>query len=312
MRYRCFNESVPGLKYQKKGWNCQDYSYSYETQNYKMIVVDDGHGSKDCFRSDIGAKFGAQAAIKELKRYLKNDDLKNSMFSETGIKNFKYDLWKEWRRLVKKHWKKEKMKKNGVGIDERRYETVSDNYKIRYESDDENLVEKNLYTAYGTTMVLAISIESQILLLQIGDGTCVVLYDDGIMECPIPNDDRNFLNVVVSMCEEDAYRSIRHKVINCKTTSHKPVAVFLSSDGLDDCFPVYKNNEYLYKVYSALLDSVINNGFVDTEFDIKNSLLPEISSKISQDDISLAYMICTDISVLKSTLNNIDCEFKDD
>ena len=313
MKYRSFSRSQIGPKYEKKGLNCQDNSSCYDDANIQIIAIADGHGSNDCFRSDIGSKLAVEAGIGLGQIFLdKNSfDEDEVLFSETGVHNFKYTFWKEWRKLVKAHWDECIRNNSTVGNNEFRYETVSDKYKERYQSDDEDIVNKYLYTAYGTTLILAIRIKKQILILQIGDGTCVVLKDDGSYSCPVPVDDDNFLNVVVSLCEENAYHSIRHVIIDCDDNGPNPVAIFLSSDGLDDCYPVYKNDEHLYSLYSVILDNIINVGFEDTEREIEDSLLPDLTNKGSQDDISLAYMIYEDIDKLKDTYNKIDEEYKE-
>ena len=113
------------------------------------------------------------------------------------------------------------------------------------------------------------------------------------------------------MCEEDANLKIRHVVIDCDAESPtSPVAVFLSSDGVDDCYPVYRNEQHLYKLYSIILENVLNVGFEATEAEITDTLLPGMTSKSSQDDISLAYFLTEDISVLCETFDNISPTLK--
>ncbi|MCR5214664.1 MAG: protein phosphatase 2C domain-containing protein [Eubacterium sp.] len=312
MRFRLYSKSVLGPKYEKMGLNCQDNSRVYDDGTNQFIAVADGHGSNNCFRSDVGSDLAIMAAFSESQKFLKSDNLDENgyTFSETGIHYFKYTFWQEWRRLVKEHWEACKNNPDHEGANAFRYEGVSDKYKARYESEDKDIVDRYLYTAYGTTLIFAIKIEKQILILQIGDGTCVVLMDDGSYSCPVPVDEDNFLNVTASLCEENAYKSIRHVVIDCDDRASKPVAIFLSSDGLDDCYPLYNNCEYLFKLYSALIDNINNVGFEDTEKEIECDLLPELSRQGSQDDISLSYMVCEDSDLLKETYNRINEEYK--
>ena len=213
--------------------------------------------------------------------------------------------------MVKEDWDNRLSTHSALGEGEVRYETVSDKYKARFTSTDEDVIERYLYAAYGTTLLFAVAIESQLLLLQIGDGTCVVLQRDGEFRVPVPPDEENFLNVTVSLCEEDANLKIRHVVIDCDAESPtSPVAVFLSSDGVDDCYPVYRNEQHLYKLYSIILENVLNVGFEATEAEITDTLLPGMTSKSSQDDISLAYFLTEDISVLCETFDNISPTLK--
>ena len=307
MRYRLYSKSVLGPKYEKMGLICQDSSRCFDNGEIQIVSTADGHGSKDCFRSAIGSELAITAALNMVYQYLEHDNLNqgNGLFSETGIHNFKYDFWQEWRRLVREHWDKCLKNNPKVGAEEPRYETVSEKYKSRYESDDEKVVEQYLYTAYGTTLIIAISIDSELLVLHIGDGTCVVIMSDGSFCCPVPIEDRNFMNMVVSLCEDNAYHNIRHAIINRNNTTSYPVAIFLSSDGLDDCYPVHDNDQYLYHLYTVILDNIISNGFDSTEEEISTSLLPGLTSGGSQDDITLCYMICENIEQIKEVYDKI-------
>ena len=168
MKYRLFSKSYLGPKYQRKGLDCQDYSESYDDKAFQEVAIADGHGDKNCFRSSIGAEFAVSTSISETKRYLNQGNMDNDpLFSETGILNYKRAICSEWRRRVKEHWTKCSIENTYIGVNEFRYKTVNNKYKARYESDDSQIVEKYLYTAYGTTLLLGISMQNQIFLLQI-------------------------------------------------------------------------------------------------------------------------------------------------
>lgn len=307
MKFKMFAASQLGTKYAAKNWNCQDSSGAVEFDNIQVIAVADGHGGSDYFRSEIGSKLAVEVLFNQIKIFCK--DLNSAeRFSENGIKNFKFNFVNEWRKAVKNHWDECLTDGKKIGEGEIRYESVSDKYKARYTSDD---AEKYLYAAYGTTLICAISTGAEILILQIGDGTCVLLQRNGDFRLPIAPDDENFLNVTVSLCDNHAETKIRHAVINCENDSPNfPAAIFLSTDGLDDSFPYYKNEEHLYKFYAdVLIDTMIKEGIAETENEIKNNLLEGISKKASQDDISIAYFL-TDFETLKKTFAEIDLRYR--
>lgn len=103
--------------------------------------------------------------------------------------------------------------------------------------------------AYGTTLICAVSIGAQVLVTQIGDGSCVVLQKDGF-KSPVPSDAENFANVTTSLCDAEAYKKFRHVVLDCAESSPlEPLAIFLSTDGLDYCYPIYENERWLYRLY---------------------------------------------------------------
>ncbi len=298
MNYRIFSVSLPGEKYSKKGFPCQDSSGCIEKNGIKIVVVADGHGSNDCFRSEVGSRLAVECLINSALPLLK---YKDGTFSETGIKNFKYSFWMSWRNAVKQDWET-----RAPNDQEVRFKYISEKYKERYFSSDSTIQERYLYNAYGTTMLCAIAIENQILLLQIGDGTCIVLQKNGLFTTPVPKDDDNFLNVTTSLCEQDADTKIRHAVLDCSLRyPNCPVAIFLSSDGLDDCFANWKNEEHLFKFYKVIIDAIANDGFVSVNQEIIEDVLPKMSSNGSRDDISLGYLIMNKLVLLKHTLKKI-------
>lgn len=304
MNYRMFAKSLLGKKYADKGWSCQDNSDKKMFGSVQAIAVADGHGSSDCFRSEIGSRIAIDTVFCQIEKYCQNineDSGTSVQFSETGIKGFKHNVWQEWRKAVKRDWEERLEKHQFLGENEVRFESVSEKYKKRYTSKDKEVVEKYLYTAYGTTLLFAVAIETQLLILQIGDGSCVILQKNGEFRSPVPLDERNFLNVTVSLCEEEANFKIRHTVIDCDCDSPTtPVAVFLSSDGVDDCYPYICNERYLYKLYRVIVENILEVGFEETEKEIVENLLPGMSAKSSQDDISLAYFMIDDIEILRN------------
>ena len=202
MPYRIFSLSRPGEKYARRGFRCQDSSGTCTKNGIQIVAVADGHGADDCFRSEIGASLAIDKVFCEALPLLYDESLP---FSEQGIRNFKYRLWQSWREAVRRDWDS----RRELGDKEPRYEFVSEKYKQRYQEEG----EKYLYTAYGTTLIAAIAIENELLLLQIGDGSAAVLCANGLFTLPIPQDAENYLNVTTSLSEEDADQKIRHAVL---------------------------------------------------------------------------------------------------
>ena len=285
MKFNMFAASIHGKKYFERGLPCQDNSSTLEFDNVQAIAVADGHGGKDYFRSDIGAKLAVEVAFEQIKIFC-NELTATERFAESGIKNFELRLWEEWRKAVIKNWKE-----NPVRDDEPRWQTVSDKYKARFTSD-----EKYIPVAYGTTLICAVSIGSQVLVVQIGDGSCIMLQRNGEFKAPVPPDNENFANVTTSLCDDDAFKKFRHVVLNCEDDSPlSPVAIFLSTDGLDDCYPIYENEKHLYKFYGVIVDSMKDSGFEATQTELRGELLPYMTNRGSNDDISLAYFVTDDL-----------------
>ena len=323
MDFKIFAVSLPGSKYAEKGWDkCQDCSNMLDEDGFQVIAVADGHGGSDYFRSETGAELAVSAAIGTALHYRKKSktdtetetDISEdeNSFSEASIKNFKFDILTNWKKVVKLHWDSQKLKCNGDYESEIRYKSVSDKYKARYTSDDESEIEKHLYVAYGTTLIVAIAIKMQILILQVGDGTCVLLKRNGEFSVPVPADEDNFLNKTSSLSEENVFpKKFRHTVVDRKIgTEDEVVAVFLSSDGVDDCYPYHENEEHLYGLYAMIIDNVLKEGYEETFEEIETDLLQDMSDRVSKDDISLAIFMSGDIEVLKEACESIDDCYK--
>ena len=299
MSYKIFSLSRPGEKYVKRGFACQDSSGSCTRNQVQIVAVADGHGADDCFRSEIGASIAIDTVFREALPLLYEE---SHPFSEQGIKNFKYQLWQSWREAVKKDWEN-RLALGELGDKEVRYEQVSEKYKERYQEES----EKYLYTAYGTTLIAAIAIKNEMLLLQIGDGSAAVLYANGLFALPIPADEDNFLNVTTSLSEENADRKMRHAVLSLdKSSCTCPAAVFLSSDGVDDCFPVYQNDEYLFKFYNVLVETALEKNTEALYEELTHDALSELSARGSHDDISLGIMLTEDKDLLEKAYAEID------
>lgn len=305
VHYRLYAGTAPGPKYKNKGWECQDYSGTYTFDDTQIAVLADGHGSGNCFRSEHGSRYAVEAAIKMiwLFRMYEGRSKDAQTLSESGIEALKYAIIKDWKCAVKEDWDRRLDKTGKPGEGEVRFEAVSEKFLERYHSESAETVERYLYTAYGTTLLLAVAIEDQVLLLQIGDGSCVVLRRDGTFCSPIPVDENNYLNVVVSICEEDAESKMRHAILDCDANSPlAPVAIFLSSDGVDDCFPVYENDKHLCSLYSVIVENILEKGFEQTEKELTDELLPALTAKGSHDDISLCYLVTEDMDALREAL----------
>ncbi len=292
MRFSTFAASVHGKKYRERGLPCQDFAQVLEFDGVQAIAIADGHGGKDYFRSDTGARLAVEIAFEQIKIFCDGISA-GETFSDSSIINFELKLWEAWREAVKADWIK-----NPVRDDEPRWQNVSDKYKARFTTD-----EQYIPVAYGTTLICAVSIGWQVLIVQIGDGSCVVLQKNGEFKVPVPPDSDSFGYVTTSLCDVDGYKKFRHVVLDCAEDSPlAPVAIFLSTDGLDDCYPIGDNAKYLYKLYaSTVIDSMINSGFEKTREALRNELLPYMTEHGSNDDISLAYLVTNDLNLLKQT-----------
>ena len=90
-----------------------------------------------------------------------------------------------------------------------------------------------------------------------------------------------------------------------KTSCTCPAAVFLSSDGVDDCFPAYQNEEHLFKFYKVLVETALEKTTEALYEELTHDALSEMSARGSHDDISLGIMLTEDKELLKNACAEI-------
>jgi len=311
MKYRSFAVSSTGPKYADKGWPCQDsvrperpFSTASDAElRVQVIALADGHGSGDSFRSEIGSRFAVEIAVDTAKQFFEGDCAEESSangfsFDDSCIEAIKKELWRRWREKVRQDWDSRSALDDTI-----RWNSVSAKYVARYQADFDNHTEKYLHRAYGTTLLVAISVAGEVLLLQLGDGTAVVLYENGEYEAPVEEDPDCFLNVTTSLCDDEAYKKIRHQKLS---SANGIVAVFLSSDGVDDCYPQYSREEDLFRLYSLYIESMLQVGFVQTVDEIERESLPYMTQRGSHDDISIAGFVCESDEALQKAFDAIE------
>lgn len=274
--YRAFHLTVIGASHIKSGTVCQDCSQSCEKTECRLVVVCDGHGGADYFRSDRGSKLAAAT----FTDCMENPDLIAALSAaatekqrKSRIEQLIKSIIARWNSLVEQDMRQHP-------FDEDELSGVSEKARRRYEAGE------RLQAAYGTTLIGAVLAEDFWLGLQIGDGKCVVVSETGEFTQPIPWDEECFLNVTTSLCDENAAKEFRF----CFSRT-LPAAVFIGSDGIDDCFA---GNERLYDFYRVTLKSFAQTD-EETAIAQLKEYLPTLSEKGSGDDMSVGILVNTDL-----------------
>lgn len=268
--------TVIGATHIKNGTVCQDCSQSCEKTECRLVVVCDGHGGADYFRSDRGSKLAAAA----FTDCMENPDLIAALSAaatekqrKSRIEQLIKSIIARWNSLVEQDMRQHP-------FDEDELSGVSEKARRRYEAGE------RLQAAYGTTLIGAVLAEDFWLGLQIGDGKCVVVSETGEFTQPIPWDEECFLNVTTSLCDENAAKEFRF----CFSRT-LPAAVFIGSDGIDDCFA---GDERLYDFYRVTLKSFAETD-EETAIAQLKEYLPTLSEKGSGDDMSVGILVNTDL-----------------
>ncbi len=287
MNAKSFNLSAQGASHIKKDKECQDASESYFDEKMAIAIVCDGHGGDDYMRSAVGSTLAAAVAKKNIINFM-NAITKEQFWKkpENNMKNLEASIINGWNEAIYMHFAQNP-------FTEAELSGVSEKARKKYTQD------VRIESAYGTTMIAVAMTKEFWLGIHIGDGKCVAVNPEGKFVQPIPWDPKCFLNATTSICDSDALERFRHFY-----SEKLPAAVFVGSDGIDDCF---SNNEQLYNLYKTILYSFGTSEFENAKNDLRD-YLPRLSAKGSGDDVSIAAMFDFDIVPELEVVKDFDRE----
>ncbi|MDR0551609.1 MAG: protein phosphatase 2C domain-containing protein, partial [Spirochaetaceae bacterium] len=166
-------------------------------------------------------------------------------------------------------------------------EKADEKHRKKYEAGEE------CAKAYGATLIAAAITAHYWFGIHIGDGRLTALYADGSYGQPVPWDERCYLNVTTSICDDDAVDTARCYFSYHTKKAPPPVAVFLCSDGVDDNYPVDGNERHLFKLYRTIALTFAEEGFYSTCKQLKD-LANSFATKGKGDDTSIAGFVDMD------------------
>lgn len=268
-----------GNSHVQSGMSCEDYSATYSDDQVSIIVISDGHGDKNCFRSDRGARYACETAINLCRQFqsITNhiDDIAQCDF-ESLIVSLESDLADAWKEKALADVTAHPFSTEEMSVASKQAQEV-------YRSG------QRLEKAYGCTLILAMSTANYWLSIQIGDGKSIAAYRDGVFVEPVPADENCLGNRSTSLCNSNAKGSFRHYY-----SKVKPIAAFVSSDGVEESF----DQAGLYNFFYSIAYWLKEEGF-DTAKAKVEGLLPQISEGGSGDDVSVAVMVSKEDAIAK-------------
>lgn len=270
MNYSAFNVFARGYSHIQNNTVCQDASYSYSDENHSIVVVADGHGSKQYCRSDRGAQLAVDCTVQVIEECLSSECLLElfctpNRYNDT-LSKICNSIIAKWHLAIEKEIA-------ANPFTEEELTEIPEKYAQNYR--EHRYIEK----AYGTTLIAVFTVGERCFGLQIGDGKCVALYKNGTMNEPIPWDERCCFNVTTSLCDAEASQEFRFAEIN------EPIAVFIGTDGIDDTY-----GTGLFHFYLNVAEKINELGYEESVSQLKN-YMSDISEKGSHDDVSLACII---------------------
>jgi len=286
MAYKSFAVTVPGGSHIKNGKECQDASFVKEDAGFSIAVVADGHGDDNCFRSSKGSKIAVSCAANGIQEFIKvhEPDFKSSLLHKklpVSHDEFEKTLKETLIKYTIASWHKnieDDYEANPFTGEE--LEKTDVKHRKKYEA------KQDLNKAYGTTLIAAAITPYYWFGIHIGDGRFTALYSDGSFDQPVPWDEKCYLNVTTSICDDDAFERTRY-YLSLNNEKPTPVAVFLCSDGIDDNYPVDKNEKHLFNLYRTIAITFAEDGFDSTLRQLKD-LADQFATKGKGDDTSIA------------------------
>ena len=288
------SKTVQGYSHLVKGTVCQDASLARadEDGGWRIVIVSDGHGDHNCPRSDRGSRLAVEVTAQSLSEFAQGagepdatghtlmDDLRVHARQGTVVRRLTDAILARWLAAVH-----EDLQEHPLADDD--LAQVDDRYRTRYQSGE------RLEHAYGATLVCALWLPEVLLLIQQGDGLCLVLDAGGNVSRPIPEDERCFANETTSLCDVDVADAIRHAVVDL---AEQPLAaVVLGSDGVENSFAKGGGVEGYAK---DLLVNLAQDGDASRLADELDEGLPELSRCGSGDDMSVA--LAADVEAIQA------------
>jgi len=316
-KFKSFSITYKGSKHDEKE-DCQDASGNCNLENAVIAIVADGHGSSRCFRSHIGSREAVRITEKCIKYFINDSDtvFKNHMETANKGNDGKAELRGLGRQIIDKWFNSimNDIKNNPLESETEKMEKIPDKYRNRYLLKEQGYGEDYLCHAYGTTLLAVAMTKNYWFGIQIGDGKCVVLYEDGSWSLPMPPDDRCSHNTTTSICDDEPVSSLSelrcwfgikndtgtyteyafgvdkqgHDVAE-KTATH-PLAIFIGSDGVEDSYPRIDNDKYVINFYRNRIISLAENGFEFFNEEI-DGFAKRFADRESTDDVSIAGII---------------------
>lgn len=161
----------------------------------KMIALADGHGDIKHKFSEIGSQIAVNITHEVINQF--TNDIVNS--ADTG--KIKYLLENDVAFEIKNRWKTAVV-------------------------DDEKL--------FGCTLLVAFEFLDHLYFMQLGDGKIVVVYENGDVYYPIPEDERYVNNLTSSLSDVLAWMEFKVEVLPI-IESIKWIGLF--SDGVENAYP---------------------------------------------------------------------------
>lgn len=272
--WEVFHAVSIGTAHLEMGKVCQDAAASGTNVVLSYAAVSDGHGGNDYFRSDRGSQFAVASFKRVIARGRNIVNIARGIREDNpmpSVDQLVQQIIEEWNRYVdadiaNQPFQPEEMK-----------ETSPQMTKFYRHAQWRRI-------AYGTTLIGFVVVQNCCFGIQIGDGTCVALTQQGEYIQPIAHDTACFKNITTSLCDPQAREKFR-----VYTSQSLPVAVFVGTDGIDNSFV---DDKALYKFYNTIVSGIAEMEPEQAAQQLAQ-YLPLLSKEGSRDDMAVGMLFRT-------------------
>ena len=222
MRWQLFHLTAMGGAHRQRQLPCQDCALSAQERGARIVMVADGHGSRRHFRSERGAAFACDAALKEIRQLLAALP-EGGLPTDADFAALKERILAAWQARViqdeeAEPWSEAELAEAAARMPAEEF--------ARLRSGEQTLIP------YGSTLVAAFATDAFWAGIQIGDGMLVTVGAQGRYLWPMPESHVNEGNRTASLCMHSPMPEFRH----CMGT--EPLTgLIVCTDGVEKAFP---------------------------------------------------------------------------
>lgn len=269
--WRVVGRSVQGATHRRRRLPNQDAVAWWPTDGggaATALAVADGHGNAGAPRSANGSRCAVEVMVQVLRETVAGGisltELQQAAAALPAV------VVERWRKAVLNHEAADPLPESANEIG--------------------GLVDRDIYTAYGTTLLGVAATAEALLLLQIGDGDILVVDDERVVMRPVPVDTRLVLNETTSLGGARAATDFRWNVISMAEPA--PRLVLASTDGYANSF---RDDLGFCQVGSDLLALIRSEGLDAVAANLE-TWLDEASRQGSGDDVTVALLYRDDLA----------------
>ena len=242
-----------------------------DNSRFYVIALADGHGAAECIRSDTGSKLAVKIATKIGSSYVKNSiKMKNLMNQEKKLNTLIKSIVMQWKKAATIH-----LKRNPLDLNEQK---LLD--KIDLKKKDK--IKNNNLVYYGSTLLMALVRDNNLVLLQIGDGDICLVNSDNSVSMAFSHPKEFIANETHSLCmkrSETLFQS-NSFFTDCLNL------IILSSDGYSNSFST--RDDFL-QVGNDIHEMILKHCVASLKVHLPD-WLNETSKMGSGDDITVAIL----------------------